>query len=142
MRNENFHSRIHSAGKSLYYISRHTGIPYTTLSRLSHDTLNINKCSGDVLLRLALFFDCKIEDLMNPEQLMAGVSGTYRGVRYRWVGKAHETELHINEDGHDQVIDAGDYSQNRFYRAYPAQAENLIDLYLSDRETEAMLNEE
>ena len=141
MKNISLNKKIEGTGKSLYYISKHTGIPYTTLNRLFRNKLNVNACSGDVLLRLALFFDCGIEEILNSIQVMSGISGHYHGIKYEWKGTGEETELHIIENGQDHVIDKGKYDQIRFYDVYPIQAENLIDLYLSDQETEAMLNE-
>ena len=64
--------------KSLYAVSHATGIPYTTISKLSRGLLDINKCSGDVIYRLSLYFRCSMEDLLNPVQMMTGISGTYR----------------------------------------------------------------
>lgn len=140
MKNLNLLNKLKEA-RSLYAVSHATGVPYTTLNRLSHGILDINRCSGDVIYRLSLYFGCTMEDLLNPVQLMTGSSGIYRNVKYRWEEKNGKTVLYITYDGKDHMLDEGDYSQKRFRQVYPAIGEILIDKFLSDIETEKMLNE-
>ena len=125
--------------KSLYAVSHATGIPYTTISKLSRGLLDINKCSGDVIYSLSLYFRCSMEDLLNPVQMMTGISGTYRKIKYYWKQENDKTALYITDNEKEKKIDEGNYSQKRFYDMYPLLAENMIDLYISDKETEKLL---
>ena len=49
--NDNLIRQIEKAGISQYKLSRETGIPYTTLSRLKRGTLDINNCTSEVVYR-------------------------------------------------------------------------------------------
>lgn len=141
MGNDNFIKKVRASGESLYEISRKTGVPYTTLNRLSRNIQDVNKCSGDVLYRLSLHFSCTVEDLMNPVQFMTGTSGIYRGVKYKWQKTNEDKSALFISDGSKYIrIDKGNYYQKRFCKAYPAMGEALIDLYISRKEAEALLN--
>ena len=76
--NENFIDLMKNTGKSIYQISRETGIPYTTLSELVNEKVNINKCAAGMVHKLTLYLKCSIEDILNREPLIANKSGTYR----------------------------------------------------------------
>lgn len=141
MKNQQLKKQINIQGKSLYRISKDTGIPYTTINELANGKLDIDRCSLSTVYRLACEFSCRIEEIMNPIQLVDGMSGRYRKIRYHWISNGDISELHIEDDGTDKVIDKGDYSQERFACAYKSLTECLIDIYLSDKETEAMLSE-
>ena len=140
--NDKLISKIKDSKITAYQISKRTGIPYTTISELINEKLDINKCAAENVLRLALFLDSRVEDIMNPHPLISNSAGTYRHVKYKWKSYGNdEVALHITEDKQDKIIDVGRFNQPRFYKAYKDMTETIIDVYLEEREVEAMLND-
>lgn len=140
MNNVNFSQYCSKSGETIYAISHATGIPYTTLSELKNNKLNINQCAFDTIARLAAFFNCTPESLVNPTQLMKNISGKYRGIAYRWIVTDDRSELHILDDGLDLVLQKSQkLTQPRFYHAYSATALCLIDIYLEQKEVRKAL---
>lgn len=142
MINNNFIHFYQKSKKSLYAISRDTGIPYTTVNRLAHGTLNINQCAYDAVARLAAYFGCHPEDLVNPTQLMRNVSGKYEGMAYDWVVRDDVAELHVNDGGKDIILESSlSLTQPRFYAGYIAMTKCLIDIYKEQKRADEMLCE-
>lgn len=140
--NNNFKHFFQKSGKTIYQISKQTGIPYTTLSELVNGKTDINKCSAGTVFRLSLFFCCSIEDILNKEPLIANVSGTYRNVKYKWKWDDSMSMvcLHIWDNGKEKIIDKDFYDQPRFYKSYVDMTETVIDYYLTQKQAEEMLN--
>lgn len=140
--NERLINTIKQRGKTMYVISKETGIPYATLQGLVSGKTDINKCFSETLLRLSLYLQTEIPDLMNPVHLLDGIQGTYRGIRYVWkYDPKNKMELHVTDRGQDRVIDSGsELNQVRFYESYcDTLTKALIDQYLESKEVEAML---
>lgn len=140
--NDKLISKIKDSELTAYQISKRTGIPYTTISELINEKLDVNKCAAETVLRLALFLDSRVEDIMNPHPLISNSAGTYRNVKYKWKAYGDDAvALHITEDEQDKIIDVGKFNQPRFYKAFRDMTETIIDVYLEEREVEAMLND-
>ena len=54
--NEQIKDKIKNSKKTIYQISKETGINYTTISELYNEKTNINKCASYTVFRLALYF--------------------------------------------------------------------------------------
>lgn len=158
MMNETFTAKIRKSGLSLYRISKDTGIPYSTISELARGKIDINRCASDTVLKLALYLGCRESEIMNPVQLLSGMSGKYRKVAYEWKEEDGQVSLYIQDRSADTLrnhddnsvnerrkkekkirLDTGSYTQVRFYEAYKKMTECLIDVYLEDREAQALL---
>lgn len=138
--NNNFNNMLAAKGATAYSVSKETGIPYTTLSELKNNKLDINKCSYETLARLASFFQCRPENLVNPVQILRNISGKYRKYPYHWVINGETAELHMNDHGNDILLgkEKG-LTQARFAREYREIPEVWIDIYLQQKEAEELL---
>lgn len=132
--NQKFSDMIKHTDKSIYVISKETGIPYTTLNDLYNGKCSINKCSSETVFLLSLYLQCNVEDLLNEFPLINGISGKYRNVKYYWkYDIKNKMELHILKRNEDIVIDSGSmFSQSRFYKENRRMTERLIDYYLEE----------
>lgn len=140
--NEKIVKKFNEKNCSIYFIHQQTGISYTTLSEIFNAKININKCAAETVFKLSLYFDCPIEDILNPISLIANASGKYRGIRYKWLpGENNTVDLQVNDSGKDKIIDQGrKYIHPSFYHAYCNAAEPMIDIYLKNKKVEGMLN--
>ena len=139
MKNEKFLICIKSQNASLYHISEKTGIPYTTLSRLKLGKMDINKCSSEVVQRIARFFGCSMESLLNPYPFMAGVHGVYKGCQYRWVAEMKDDVLYVKENGIEVEIDRNVHITDTKYREDADTFTRMaIDIYLEKKEADAL----
>lgn len=82
--NEKLIEKLTKKGKTIYAISKESGIPYTTLRELSCQKTHINKCAADTVLILSLYLNCDMKDLLDPVPLVANSCGTHMGVKYQW----------------------------------------------------------
>lgn len=138
--NENFIDLMKNTGKSIYQISRETGIPYTTLSELVNKKVNINKCAAGMVHKLTLYLKCSIEDILNREPLIANKSGTYRKIKYKWVPTENGTvTLNIKDGQTKKIIDESKCDQTRFYQTFDNMTELIIDYYITQKEVDANL---
>lgn len=87
--------------------------------------------------RKANSFHRKEGDFM--KSILAGNQGIYRGISYLWIPDGDVVHLYINDHGKTILLDTGHYTQKRFEQAYYAMTKCLIDVYLSEKETESML---
>lgn len=141
---ENLNKHFKENAKSIYHVSKKTGIPYTTLAELINKKTDINKCAAITVFKLSLYFKCSVEDLLNKESLVANTSGTYRKIKYKWEIKQNPriTYLHIWDNKKEKIIDKGEYSQARFYYDYELLTEAIIDAYLVEKEAKEMLGDQ
>lgn len=95
MDNINLKTQIDKNKKSLYRISKDTGIPYTNLNELANGKTDINRSNSETVCRLARYFGCQMEDLLNPIE-----QKTQSGNRYRKLN----TPFNVPEDI-DKAID-------------------------------------
>lgn len=140
--NEKFINLINQKNSSLYKISQESGIPYTTLSEIVNKKTNINNCAVETVYKLLLYFHCTLEDILNPVLVVANVSGSYRGIKYKWIPNNSNTlDLAIQDEEKEIVIDHDEnLAVGRFYDEYKLLSEARIDAYLTYKEAEAMLN--
>jgi hypothetical protein len=73
------------------------------------------------------------------KSILDGNKGVYRGISYVWIADGDVVHLYINDHGKTILLDTGHYTQKRFEQAYFAMTKCLIDVYLSEKETESML---
>ena len=125
--------------KSIYTISKETGIPYTTLCELVNGKTNINKCSSETVFLLSLYLKCSVGDLINEFPLIKGVSGKYKGIKYYWkYDEKNKMELHILQNKKDIIIDSGSmFSEPQFYSETRGMTELLMDYYLEEQEVQS-----
>ena len=133
--NYNLMERVKKLGVSQYKLSRETGVPYTTISRLERGTMDINNCSAEVVHRLSLYLGCTIEDIINPVAYLHGIKGTHRGYSYYWKINDGQDILIIEKDGEKIIREYGKPKTNRrYYESSKAFAEIEIDLYIRKKE--------
>lgn len=138
--NENFIDLVKNTGKSVYQISRETGIPYTTLSELVNEKVDINKCAAGMVHKLTLYLKCSLEDILNREPLIANKSGSYRKIKYKWVPTGNGTvTLNIKDGSVKKIIDEGKCDQARFYQTFDNMTELVIDYYITQKEVDESL---
>ena len=135
--NDNLMKFINKTGISLYKLNMETGIPYTTLSRLKLGTMDINKCSCEVLYRLSLFFDCNMEELLNPIQYLSNIKGTCHGYNYNWKAENGRDILIVKKGNETVITDSGKaVTARKFYRSSKAFAEMEIEVYNKKKEAD------
>lgn len=141
--NEQLITYFKKSEQTIYYTSKRTGIPYTTLSELLNQKIDINKCAAGMVYRLSLYFHCNIENLLNADPLIINTSGTYRQIKYKWVAAQTPgyVQLKIQDHGNELIIDQGRYTQSRFYDMYQGLTEALIDAYIQQKKAEEMIND-
>ena len=138
--NENFIDLMKNTDKSVYQISRETGIPYTTLSELINEKVDINKCAAGMVHKLTLYLKCSLEDILNREPLITNKSGTYRKIKYKWVPTENGTVILNIKDGQTKkIIDESKCDQARFYQTFDNITELVIDYYIAQKEVDANL---
>lgn len=139
--NDNLNQKITESNKTLYTISKESGIPYTTLRELVTEKTNVNRCAAETVLILSLYLGCEMKDLLNPVPLIVNSAGRYRGIKYKWIyAQNHVMELHVWDKNIEKIIDSGGaFNQVRFYHAYRDMTEMLIDDYIERMESERML---
>lgn len=139
--NEKLITKLKDTNKTIYMISKESGIPYTTLHELYCQKTHINKCAADTVLILSLYLNCDIRDLLDPTPLIANSCGTYLGIKYQWKRSVqNKMELHAWIDGCEQIIDSGGaFNQPRFYQSYANMTQMLIETHLETREAERRL---
>ena len=133
--NDNFISKIRSRNVSQYKLSHETGVPYTTISRLTQGKMDINNCSVNAVYRLALYLECEIEDILNPVAYLEGIQGSYRGCTYHW--QCHSgRDILVIEKGDKRITREYGIAQTnkRYYKSSKVFAEMEIDLYLRKEE--------
>jgi len=137
--NENLMRIIKNNRISLYKLSMETGLPYTTLCRLKQGIMDINKCSCEVLYRLALFFDCNMEELLNPIQYLSNIKGTYRGYNYSWKAEK-DKDIFVVKKGNETIITDYDnaMTNRKYYKSLKAFAEMEIDAYIMKKEADEL----
>lgn len=134
--NENLMNRIKKAGVSQYRLSHETGIPYTTISRLERGTMDVNRCSVEVVHRLSLYFGCSIEDILNSEAYLTGITGSYRGYKYHWEESGQD--ILVIEKGKEKTVRefGGPQTDRKYYKSSKVFAEMEIDLCIRKKEAE------
>ena len=132
--NDRFKQYAGDSGKSIYRISRETGIPYTTLSELMNDKSHINNITSETVCKLGMYFGCEPQELLDAFPLLDNAKGKYLGIRYQWRQAADGIEFHIN-DGDDDIILARLKAMiPERYRYYQSSIPELfIETYLDDK---------
>lgn len=138
--NENFNNAMESLGVTAYRLSKDTGIPYTTISELCNNKIDINKCSAETVYKLALYFECEMKDILNYVNILENYSGKYLGHKFRWNKNDEKFCLSVEINGKMEIIEpiprVCTSRPNLFRQAY---TELLIDRLLEEKEVEKLL---
>lgn len=132
--NENFKTYVRKTKKSIYKISKETGIPYTTLNELMNDKSHINQITSETTCKLCLYFDCSPQDLLDDFPLLQNSSGKYLGLRYQWHQTKDGIEFHVEDNNEDIVLTKLKMMVPNKYHYYQHEIpELLIETYLEDK---------
>lgn len=127
---------------TLYKLSEETGIPYTNLNKLKNGIQDINNCSVKDIYKLALYFGCTIEDLLNPISYLTNTHGRYKKYKYRWEQAEDVNVLQICDDNSYFCIDyIPVQSSKKNYIAKKALTEAIIENYIIQKESEEAIDE-
>ena len=138
--NDNIKDKIKHSGKSLYRISKETGIPYTTLNELMNEKKNINHIKAETVYRLSVFFKCDTKDLLNTFSLLNNSEGNYMDVPYKWISSDSKSTLHIYYDNEDIILTkANTLAAEINYATYRELTEILIENYIRKNELRRQL---
>ena len=107
--NDKFIELVKTSGKTAYKISKETGIPYTTVNELCNGKTNINNVTAETVLKLSIYLECNITDLLNDFSILDGYSGKYKGYSFKWKSTKDGIELLIKTKEKYTVI----YKENR-----------------------------
>lgn len=132
--NDNLISVFKKADISIYQLAKQTGIPYTNLFELFHGKKSINDRPASVVMRLAAYFGCPAEELLDPIHYMDGVSQKIHGVNCRW---RYDGTMYLDiQDGDATVsMDTGlQMTAPSQRRSYYGVADTTIQYYLKQKE--------
>ena len=73
------------SGMTMYQLSAKTGVPYTTINKLIHDSLDINKVSAEAIYKISVVLETSIPEILNHIEIMNNVSGHCGKIKYKWV---------------------------------------------------------
>ena len=135
--NDIFKDKVKELHISPLQIAKQAGIPYTTVNRLLNDKTEINNCPVYVVNRLAMLFDCQIEDLMDQNSYMENVENTYRGITYKWKKENGRMHILFEDNGKHIDLDTGCLMMvPSRKKEYNLVGEMLIDEYMENKEFE------
>ena len=138
--NDNYKKCVLKTGKSLYKIAHETGIPYTTLNELHNGKKNINNVAAETVYKLCLYFNCNMNELLNPFPLLKNSQGTYMGIKYKWEPYLEGIELHIFDEEDDIVLTQISPAIPRWYECYTHEIlEMLIEMYIKKKKAKEKL---
>lgn len=135
--NEKIIEKLSKTHKSVYAVSKETGIPYTTMSEIVNQKTDINKAAAETVWKLSLYLGCDISDILNSIPLIENSSGKYRGVKYKWEPsrtKPNYVDLILSDNGEKTCFCTEGMSAPRFYKYFGDATEVLIDAYIKDRD--------
>ena len=134
--NEGFMKALDASGMSMYALSRCSGVPYTTIHEIHSGKNDINRCPAETVFKLAIALDTEPKEIMNSLRLMDGVTGKYRGIRYRWKDDG-TTKIEFSWEGEQVSIDLlKQYRVARWRKYYDTFAEWEIDDFIEEKEWE------
>ena len=102
--NETLIDVIDNSHKSIYKISKETGIPYTTLNELYNGKVSVNKVAAETAYRLAVYLDTALDMILNKVSLMDGYSGKYNGYTFKWKQEDDGLNLYVKQDNSYKLI--------------------------------------
>lgn len=73
--NEKFIDKVNESGMTLKEISNGSGVSMRILSGLYNNKNNINMCTYPTLIAVADFFNCDLEDIINPSTRKSMLQG-------------------------------------------------------------------
>ncbi|SDI46798.1 Cro/C1-type HTH DNA-binding domain-containing protein [Pseudobutyrivibrio sp. 49] len=139
--NDKFIEIVKSSGKTAYRISKETGIPYTTVNELCNGKTNINNAIAETVLKLAIYLECNIDELLNDFSILDGYAGKYKGYSFKWKSSSDGIELLVKEDGQyraiykeDRIIIDSDYNKTK-----EILTKVIIDAYDEQAQAEKLL---
>lgn len=137
--NEKYKLLIKKTKKSLYQISHETGIPYTVLNELKNEKKNINHIASETVYKLCLYFDCSMEEIINPFPILKNCQGKYLGIKYKWIPCESGVKLYIYNDNDSTILTQVDPIVPRFYHQYQNIAKMLIENHINLKHIEENL---
>ena len=132
--NDRIRKLFEESGMSKYALAQAAGVPYTTVSEILNEKIDINRCAAESVSRLAEVLGAKTEDVLNRSRVMEDAGGTYRGIRYRWQYNGECMELRCKYRGESFVIDMHreyDMPGRRVY--YESFAKMWMDVRLEEK---------
>jgi len=102
--NNNFINAVKASNKSIYRISKETGIPYTTINELYNEKLSINKVMVETVYKLAIYLEVDIKDILNYVSFLDGYSGTYKNFKFKWNQTTEGIGLFVKIDNKYKLI--------------------------------------
>lgn len=133
--NEAFIKAMEDKKLTGYALSHESGVPYTTINRLTRGILDINRCESEAVSRLSLVLGKKMEELLNPYAVMNKVEGKYKKIHYTWeVGEDGRMVLKFLYKKNEVKI----FTENEFRipgrkNTYKYAAGAYIDKYIKDQ---------
>jgi DNA-binding Xre family transcriptional regulator len=94
-------SIIKASGMSKYHLSRHSGVPYSTLNDLFLGKTDVNRCSAETIERIASALSVSISDILNPYNVMEGCSLKYRRINFHFAYTKTATVIRFRRKGKD-----------------------------------------
>ena len=132
--NEALQEKFKSAGITSYALAAESGVRYPTVNKLLNGKLDINRVAAETVDRLAMALDCTAKQLLNPYIPIAGRSGHYGRIGYRWekpegknltlVFKHNGREIRLETEYQTVLTEEA--------RFFPYIAQMRIDQYLSE----------
>ena len=99
--NDRIRKLFEESGMSKYALAQAAGVPYTTVSEILNEKIDINRCAAESVSRMAEVLGAKTEDVLNRYRVMEDAGGTYRGIRYRWQYNGECNEFYLK---HKNII--------------------------------------
>lgn len=118
------------------------GLQYTTINKLINQKQQVNSCSGTTLMKMAAFFDVKIEDLLDPFAILDNVEGRYKDIDYIWHDAGNTMELIVEIEGnkYNRVMERSYIIPDNFKYA-PIFAKQEIEQLLEELELKKIAKE-
>lgn len=142
--NDAFKKHLVKSGMTMYQLSAKTGIPYTTINKLIHDRLDINKVSVEAIYKISVVLETPIPDLLNHIAIMNNASGHCGKIKYKWV--CEETKppyIVFLYNGMTVEIDMeDDFNKSNERKYYDYFAQMAIERYIKRAKFEESIKED
>ncbi|MBQ9015455.1 MAG: helix-turn-helix transcriptional regulator [Firmicutes bacterium] len=106
MNNTNFNSALEQSGKSMYAVSKRSGVPYTTINEIHNGKKDINQCAAGTVYRIAAALDVPADTILNEIHYLDGVKGKYKGIDYIW-STGDSSQITFEFEGKNVILSVG-----------------------------------
>ncbi len=142
--NDAFKKNFIKSGMTMYQLSAKTGIPYTTINKLIHDRLDINKVSAEAIYKISVVLETSMPDILNHIEIMNNATGHCGKIKYKWVcEEAKPPYIVFLYNGMEVEIDMEDNfnkaSERRYYDYF---AQMAIEQYIENVKFEESIKED